>query len=172
MQSAVLLGQFLNAVAGRVHAAGDAPMGATWQRSLLASGRATHAAEHTVLGGADWRALVMATLLALLAVGGAASVARRLQRRSAPELMVLLDQSAAFYGRWPEDRLANAPRAEMVAEAVRCRRIIVLLERRTASGDARGPAEAGPVEALRAWIALLSSRLDGRLDPTSGTAYA
>jgi hypothetical protein len=170
MQSTALLGQVLSVVAGRVNAGSDVSLGSTWQRSALASGRAAHSVDDTALGGV---ALLLVSLLALLAAGGAAGwVARHLVRRSAPELIVLLNQSASFYGRWPEDRLARAPRKELMAEAARCRRIVELLERRVTPGDVRVAGEAGSVEGLRAWIALVSSRIDGRIEIPSGPAYA
>jgi hypothetical protein len=172
MQPTALLGHVLGAAAARVDAGRDETLGMAWQRSVLASGRAAYSAQPQALG-ADWWILVLASLMALLAVGGVAGwVARHFVRRSTPELLVLLDRSAAFYGRWPEDRLERAPRSELVVEAARCRRIIELLERRTPLGDVDMPAEEGPMIGLRAWIALLSARIDGRLDVPSGSAYA
>jgi hypothetical protein len=170
VQLTALLGRVLT---GRVDAGGDLSLGAAWQRSVLASGRAAYSAEPLGLGDADWWVLALVSLLALLAAGGAAGwLARRLARRARPELVVLLDESAAFYGRWPEDRLSGAPRGELVAEAARCRRIIELLERRRTPGTAEGPEETGPMDGLRAWIALVSKRIDGSLEVRSGTAYA
>jgi hypothetical protein len=170
VQPTALVGEVLSTIAVRVNAGGDvSSLGTVWQRSVLASGRA----EHSAFGGVGWWVLTLASLLALLAIGGAASrVARRPVWKATPELIVLLNQSAAFYGRWPEDRLASAPRDEVVLEAARCRRIVELLERRTAPGIDRGPAENGPIAGLQAWIALLSKRIDGRHDVPSGTAYA
>jgi hypothetical protein len=170
VQLTALLG---NALAGRVAAGGDLSLGTAWQRSVLASGRAAYSAEPPAVGDADWWVLAVVSLLALLAAGGAAGwMARRLARRAKPELVVLLDESAAFYGRWPEDRLSRAPRDQLVAEAARCRRIIELLELRRAPGTAGRLDEAGPIVGLRAWIALVSKRIDGGLDVRSGTAYA
>ena len=76
---------------------------------LSASWRASTRAARVPVGdrpvSVEW-VLTLTSLVALLAAGGvAARVARRLMRRSTPELVVLLNQSAAFYGRWPEDRL-------------------------------------------------------------------
>jgi hypothetical protein len=170
MQPTALVGEVLSTIAARVNAGGDvSSLGTVWQRSVLASGRA----DHSALGGVGWLALTLASLLALFAIGGAASrLARRPGWKATPELIVLLNQSAAFYGRWPEDRLASAPRDDVVLEAARCRRIVELLERRTAPEIDRGPAENGPIAGLQAWITLLSKRIDGRPDVPSEFAYA
>lgn len=163
MQPAVLVGDLLGAVTARVDRGSDA-----WQPSL-ASARSAYSA----LGGTGWCVLVLVSLLALAGVGGVAGrVARQLARRSTPELIVLLNESAAFYGRWPEDRLASVPRAELVAEAARCQRIIELLERREAAGVDGGPASRGPIDGLRVWVALLRQRIERPDDTPSGVAYA
>jgi hypothetical protein len=147
MQRAVLAGELLGSIAVRVG--------------------------HSGPGGIDRWFLTVTSLLALFAVGGAAArLSRRLIRRSIPELTVLLNQSAAFYGRWPEDQHANAPSAELVAEASRCRRIVELLERRSATGIDNGPASRGPIDGLHAWISVLSGQIQLREDVPSGTSYA
>ena len=70
----------------------------------------------TSLARGGWL-FTIASLLTLIAAGAAVRTARRLARRSAPELIVLLNQSAAFYRRWPDDRLSSAPRGELVTGA-------------------------------------------------------
>jgi hypothetical protein len=128
---------------------------------------------HTGPAGIDRWLLTATSLLVLFAVGGAAAkVSRQLIRRSTPELIVLLDQSAAFYSRWPEDQHVNAPSAALVAEAARCRRIVELLEQRTAPGIDVGPASRGPIDGLLAWIAVLHGQLQLRDGVPSGAAYA
>lgn len=122
----------------------------------LGRGGAAHAA-----GG--W----LVTVASVLAVVVAARVARRLTRRSTPELLVLLDQSAAFYGRWPEDRLGGAPRAELITEAARCRRIVELLQSRPSDA-----VTGGVLTGLQAWITLLGRRIEQYADLPSGPAYA
>lgn len=117
-------------------------------------------------GTGGW-AVTVVSVLAVIAAGVAVRTGRRLTRRSAPELIVLLDQSAAFYGRWPEDRLSMVPRAELMREAARCRRIVELLEAR-----ALVPADDGVIAGLRAWITLLASRIDGPACAPSGVSYA
>jgi hypothetical protein len=121
-------------------------------------------------GASGW-VVTVASVLALIAAGVAVRTARRLTRRSAPELIVLLNQSAAFYGRWPEDRLSSAPRVELVNEAVRCRRIIELLEARP-SATADSGASLGAINGLKLWIALLGKRIEQYADLPSGPAYA
>ncbi len=121
------------------------------------------------LGRGGW-VVTLASLLAIVAAGAAAGTVRRLVRRSTPELIVLLNRSAAFYGRWPGDRLSSAPPAEVVAEVARCRRIAELLEARTpAPVDG---ATRGALDGLHAWIALLSKRIDESVRIPSGPAYA
>jgi hypothetical protein len=128
---------------------------------------------HTGSGGSDRWFLTVSSLLVLFAVGGAAAkVSRRLIRRSTPELMVLLDQSAAFYSRWPEDQHRNAPSAVLLAEASRCRRIVELLEQRSVFGAGDGPASRGPIDGLHAWIAVLHGQIQLREDVPSGIAFA
>lgn len=124
--------------------------------------------------GADGSSVVnLLSLVALLAVGGAAAhMARRLISRSTPELAVLLDQSAAFYARWPEDRLANAPRAELVAEATRTGRIMHLLQQQSATRGDDGPASRGPLDGLQAWIAVLGKRIEQAAEQPAGASYA
>jgi hypothetical protein len=147
MQRAMLAGELLSSIAARVG--------------------------HTGPGGVDRWFLTVTSLLALFAVGGAAAkLSRQLVRRSTPELIVLLNQSAAFYGRWPEDQHVHAPSVELVAEANRCRRIIELLEHRSATGIDNSPASRGPIDGLRAWIMVLSRQIQLREDVPSGTAYA
>ena len=82
VQPSLPVGQILSAIIARLDTGGEAsPSG---------------------IGGIGEWVLTLTSLLALLAAGGvAARVARRLTRRSTPELIVLLNQSAAFYGRWP-----------------------------------------------------------------------
>ena len=121
------------------------------------------------LGRGGW-VLTLASLLAIVAAGAAAGTVRRLVRRSTPELLVLLNRSAAFYGRWQGDRLSSAPPAEVAAEVARCRRIVELLEARTPA-PADG-ATRGAMDGLRAWIALLSKRIDDGARLPSGPAYA
>ncbi|MBJ7336124.1 hypothetical protein [Mycolicibacterium sp.] len=153
MQRPMLIGQILGAVVPRLGAGGD----------VSSSGAS---------GIGDW-IVTLTSLIAVLAVGGvAARVASRLLRRSTPELILLLDQSAEFYSRWPEDRLASAPRGEVAIEAARCRRIIDLLESPGGPAADRGPASRGPIEGLRAWVALLHKRIDGQLAAPAGSAYA
>lgn len=127
------------------------------------------APQHT--GGIGGLAVTLASALLLLVLGSvAARLARRLARGSTPELIVLLDQSAAFYGRWPEDRLANAPRRELTAEAARCRRSVELLE--SLDTTASDPANLGSIAGLKAWIALLHKQLDGCLTTSSSFSHA
>jgi hypothetical protein len=109
----------------------------------------------------------LVTLASVLALVVAVRAARRLTRRSTPELIVLLNQSAAFYRRWPEDRLAGAPRTELVAEAARCRRIVELLQTRPSTA-----VNGGAIAGLQAWIMLLGRRIDQCIDLPSGPAYA
>jgi hypothetical protein len=145
VQPSAPVGQILSAIIARLDAGGEA-------------------SPSEIAGIGEW-ALMLTSLLALLAAGGvAARVARRLTRRSAPELIVLLNQSAAFYGRWPEHRLANAPDAELLTETARCRRIIELLESRGAAAVDGGSATHGAIAGLRAWTTLLYERLEEHLD--------
>lgn len=177
MQPPVPVGELLTAIAARVSAGGDvSPSSVAWPRSTLVSGRAVHSAARDWLstpGGVGGWVLTLVSVLALLAVGGAAAhFAQRWVSRSTPELTVLLNQSAAFYSRCPEDQLASVPRGELVAEAARCQRIIKLLECRAAAGIDSGPASRGPIDGLQAWIALLRMRIAGCADAPAGTAYA
>ena len=150
MQRQGLIGQILGTVVPRLHASGDVPPA----------------------GVGEW-VVTVTSLLAVFAVGGAAvRVARRLERRSVPELVLLLDQSAAFYGRWPEDRLAAAPHRELMLEASRCRRIIELLESQGGLALKGSPANRGPIDGLQAWVALLHSRMTRPADVPGGPAYA
>lgn len=172
---AAFLGEVFSTVVARVDEGSDVSLlGTSWQRSILESGRAVYSAEHSALGRVEWWLVAVVSLLALFAVGGVAGrIARRLVRRSTPELTVLLNQSAAFYGRWPEDQLAGAPRGEVVVEAVRCGRIIELLEGQAVTTIDRGAAECGPVDGLQAWIALLFKRINAHDGvPTGPAAYA
>jgi hypothetical protein len=120
--------------------------------------------------GSGW-VLTLASVLAVITAGFAVRTAHRLFRRSAPELVVLLNQSAAFYARWPEDRLASAPRTELVREAARCRRIVELLEGRT-SATADSGASRGTIAGLKSWIALLGKRIEEGAELAAGPAYA
>jgi hypothetical protein len=145
VQPSLPAGQILNAVVARLDTGGEAsPSG---------------------IGGLGEWVLMLTSLLALLAAGGvAARVARRLTRRSTPELIVLLNQSAAFYGRWPDDRLANAPRDELMIETARCRRIIELLESPSSAAVDGGSPTRGAIAGLRAWTTLLYERIEDHLD--------
>ncbi|MDX1888961.1 hypothetical protein [Mycolicibacterium sp. 050158] len=146
MERSVLVGQMVGAVAPRLGAGGASAAGA---------------------GGIAHWVLPLASLLAVFAVGGAAArVARRLTRRSAPELLALLDRSADFYSRWPEDRLAAAPRGELVTEEARCRRIVELL------GSSGGPASRGPIDGLQAWMTLLRQGIGNHPSTPTGPVYA
>ena len=120
------------------------------------------------VGAGGW-VFTVASVLALLAAGVALRTGRRLLRRSTPELVILLNQSAAFYSRWPEDRLWAVPDAERAREVARCTRVVELLESR--QGTPTG-ATRGAVDGLQAWIALLGKRIDGPADLPSGAAYA
>ncbi len=127
---------------------------------------------HTGPCGNDRWFLTVTSLLVLFAAGGAAAkISRRLLRRSAPELIVLLNQSAAFFSRWPEDRHIHAPSAALVAEENRCRRIVELLEQQ-AAGAGNGLAVRGPIDGMQAWIAVLHRHIQQRDDVPSGIAYA
>jgi hypothetical protein len=124
-------------------------------------------------GGIGGWVVTLASALVLVVVGRfAARMARRLVSRSTPELIVLLDQSAAFYGRWPEDRLTSAPRGELLAEAARCGRTIELLESRVAAVTGWGPAIRGPVDGLKAWVVLLHKQLEERVSTPPGLSHA
>ncbi|OPX11341.1 hypothetical protein [Mycobacterium sp. AT1] len=120
------------------------------------------------VGAGGW-VFTVASILTVLAAGVAMRTGRRLLRRSTPELVVLLNQSAAFYGRWPEDRLASVPDVELAAELDRCRRVVELLEAR--QGVAAG-ASRGAIDGLQAWIALLGKRIDQPASLPSGAAFA
>jgi|SRR5689334_13767208 len=120
------------------------------------------------VGVGGW-VFTVASVLALLAAGVAVRTGRRLLCRSTPELVVLLNESAAFYRRWPQDRLWAAPDAERARELARCRRIVELLESRP--GAAAG-ASRGVVDGLQAWIAVLAKRIERPSDVPTGTAYA
>jgi hypothetical protein len=120
-------------------------------------------------GGVSTWVLTIVSLLTLFAAGAAIRLVSRLTRRATPELIVLLNQSAAFYGRWPEDRLPYAPRAELVTEAARCRRIVELLESRSSS-DGSG-ATRGAIDGLQSWISLLAKRIDDHAVAPAGPAF-
>ena len=120
------------------------------------------------VGVGGWM-FTVASVLALLAAGVAVRTGRRLLRRSTPELVVLLNESAAFYSRWPEDRLWAVPGVELAAEVARCTRVVELLESR--QGASAG-ASRGAIDGLRAWIALLGKRIDQPVNLPSGAAYA
>ena len=151
MQLPVLVGQIVDAVAPRLGGGGEMSPG---------------------VGGVGNWVVTLSSLIAVLVVGGtAAKVASRLMRRSTPELVLLLDQSAQFYSRWPEDRLAGAPRAELMIEAARCRRIINLLESKAMPSADRGLATRGPIDGLRAWVALLHNRIAEQLNASDRPAF-
>ena len=164
------IAEILSAIAARLN--GDSDVSST-STDWMASARALYSAlraGQSAHGGAGW-VLTVASLLVLVAIGGvAASAARQLAARSTPELTVLLNQSARFYSRWPEHQLAAAPRAELTAEALRCRRIVELLERRTVAGIDDEPAARGPIDGLQVWIKLLYKRIDDGADLLSGVA--
>jgi hypothetical protein len=80
--------------------------------------------------------------------------------------VVLLNQSAAFYSRWPEDRLAGVPNAELTTETLRCRRIIELLESRRAGSLDGGATARGAIDGVRAWMTLLSKRIEDLPSPS------
>lgn len=147
MQTLALVGDVLSAVAARISGGADA--------SQSVSGD----------GYKGW-ILTVASLLVVVAAG---RVAGRLTRRTAPELTMLLNQSAAFYRRWPEPHHGTAPAAELVAEAARCQRIIQLLEAADLDG---GPAARGPIDGLHGWITLLHKQINPRNAIPSGPAYA
>ncbi|TPG36705.1 hypothetical protein [Mycolicibacterium hodleri] len=152
MQPPVLVGQILGAVAPRLDVGGE----------MSPSG----------VGGIGNWVVTLSSLLAVLVLGGtAAKVAGHLMRRSTPELILLLNQSAQFYSRWPEDRLAGTPRVELMVEAARCRRIIDLLESQHGPSADRGPATRGPIDGMRTWAALLHSRIGEQLDASSRPAF-
>jgi hypothetical protein len=134
MQPLALVGEVLSAVAVRICGGPDA--------------------SHSV--SADGYKGWIFTAASLLAVVAAGRVAGRLTRGSAPELTVLLNQSAAFYRRWPEPHHSAAPATELMVEAARCQRIIQLLEAEDLDG---GPAARGPIDGLRAWITLLDRQI-------------
>ena len=82
---------------------------------------------------------------------------------------MLLNESAAFYSRWPEDRLAAVPDGELADEIARCRRVVELLEARQ---GAAASATRGAIDGLQAWIALLGKRIDQPTSLPSGAAFA
>jgi hypothetical protein len=134
MQPMALVGEVLSAVATRICGGPDA--------------------SHSV--SADGYKGWILTVASLLAVVAAGRVAGRLTRGSAPELTVLLNQSAAFYRRWPQPHNSSAPATELMVEAARCQRIIQLLEAADLDG---GPAARGPIDGLRTWITLLHRQI-------------
>ena len=171
MQPPVPVGEVLTAIAARVNSAPDG----AWPRSALTSGRAVWSAArdwHSAGGMASW-VLTVVSVLAMVALGGIASqMAHRLVSRSTPELTVLLNSSAAFYSRCPEDRLASVHRGDLAAEAGRCQRIIELLEWRAATGMDDGPASRGAITGLQEWITLLRGHIEGRAGAPAATVYA
>ena len=139
---------------------------------LVADGEQFRSAHPSPQGSGGWLLTVL-SMVALLAAGGiAARMAQRLIRRSVPELTVLCNQSAAFYARWPEDRLAAAPRDELRAEAARCRRIVEVLEGRPAASNVDASTLSGSVAGLRTWITLLGKRIENVADAPAGPSYA
>lgn len=117
----------------------------------------------TGLGAVGVRGVVFTALsaLAVIAVGaGVAYAADRMLGRSMPELMALLNQSATFYARWPEDRLSEAPLYERRLEALRCQRIIELLEHAEPHGTDDVHNRQGAIGGLRAWLAALRTSID------------
>jgi hypothetical protein len=123
-------------------------------------------------GGVGGWVLTLVSALALVVVGRfAARVSHQLASRSTPELIVLLNRSAAFYGRWPED-LANVPRGELMAEAARCQRTIELLESRGNTVIGWGPASRGPVDGLKSWLVLLHKQIEEQVSAPSGLSHA
>ncbi|MEU0498470.1 hypothetical protein [Mycobacterium sp. NPDC006124] len=120
------------------------------------------------VGVGGW-VFTVAAVLALMAAGGAVRTARRLLRRSTPELVILLNESAAFYSRWPEDRLWAVPDTERAAEVARCLRVVELLEKRQGATTAAG---RGVVDGLRAWIELVGKGIGQPANLPSGAAYA
>jgi hypothetical protein len=147
MQPLALVGEVISAVAARITGGGAASQS---------------------MAGDGYKGWIL-TLVSLLVVVAAGRVAGRFTPRSTPELAALLNQSAAFYRRWPEHRHADAPATELMAEAARCQRIIQLLE---AADLDTGPASRGPIDGLHAWITLLHKQISTHDPATSGPAYA
>ncbi|OLP00874.1 hypothetical protein BVU76_18220 [Mycolicibacterium porcinum] len=63
----------------------------------------------------------------------------------------LYTHSEAFWGRWPNNRLFEAPYAELAAEATRCARLIEIFQEKLSSGERpeRGPFRGMYDEASR-----------------------
>lgn len=100
--------------------------------------------------------LTCISFVTVFALGaGLAYAARRLLTKRSAELDVLMNQSAAFYSRWPEQQLSAAPRSEMMAEADRSQRIVDLLQRRAVTSKADSRYLQGPIAGVKAWITLL-----------------
>ena len=101
----------------------------------------------------------LATCISFVAVfvlgAGIAYASRRFLSKRTAELDVLMNQSAAFYRRWPEPELGGAPRSEIMAEADRSQRIIELLQQRAAACAADNEFLHGPIAGVQAWIELL-----------------
>jgi hypothetical protein len=117
----------------------------------------------TGIGAVGVRGVVFTALsaLAVIAVGaGVAYAADRVLRRSKPELTALLNESATFYARWPEDRLSEAPVYERRLEALRCQRIIELLQHDGVTGAGDVPDRQGAISGLRAWLSALRASID------------
>ncbi len=149
-----------------------APPGEALSALVARFGAGSDVAHHGTSGSGGW-VVTLASALALIVVGSiAARLARRLVDRSTPELVDLLNQSATFYGRWPEDRLQTAPGSELAAEAARCRRTIELLESHGPARAGRNPAMRGPVDGLNAWITLLHKQIADRVDTSPGLSHA
>lgn len=62
--------------------------------------------------------VVIAVIALLIVLGG--KYAPQLSASSDAKTALLLTHSSAFWARWPYDRLAAAPYAELAAEAARC----------------------------------------------------
>ncbi|MDP9165129.1 MAG: hypothetical protein M3O32_03560 [Actinomycetota bacterium] len=150
----------------------SAPTGEVLSALVARFGAGSDVAPHGAGGSGGW-VVTLAAALGLIVVGSvAARLARRLVDRSTPELVNLLNQSATFYGRWPEDRLQTAPGSELAAEAARCRRTIELLESHGPAGTGRNLAMRGPVDGLNAWITLLHKHIANRVDTSPGLSHA
>ena len=138
--------------------------GLAWSGWTLTPGQATYSATrdgqlpHSVGG---WLGTCI-SFLALFALGAgvAYAVRRFLRKRPTAELDALMNQSAAFYGRWPEPQLSDAPHNEMMAEANRCQRLIDLLQRRAAASKAESEYLLGAIAGVQAWLALLHEVMD------------
>jgi hypothetical protein len=111
--------------------------------------------------GSGWLVTCL-SFLAVVALGaGVTYVVRRfMPTRSTPELQVLLNQSAAFYARWPEPELTYAPKNEMMAEAIRCQRIIDLLRRRAQVNNGESKYLMGPIGGVQSWLTLLHQEMN------------